>query len=205
MDNPQPLRHPLDWPEDQPVTPDHGRSFGQYTVSLNVARKDLVAELDRMKAQHVVISTNLPLRKDGYPRSNARLGGKSPGVAVYWTRDGSDYVVACDQYDTVRSNMRAIGLTIHHLRRLEAAAPAFLADRAYKGFARLPEKSSAEGSRWWRQVLNLQHQDAVTVEDVKKAYRRLVRICHPDHGGSNHQMAALNNARREALEELGDA
>jgi hypothetical protein len=195
MEESQPLRHPLDWPEDQPVTPDDERTYGQYTVSLTAAREDLIAELERMKAQHVVISTNLPLRKDGYPRSSARLRGESPGVAVYWTRDGSDYVVACDQYDTVRSNMRAIGLTIHHLRRLEAAAPAFLADRAYKGFARLPE--NAHVKKWW-EVLEV--EPTATPMEIRKAYYRRAKTCHPDFGGTHQQMVELNQARGEGLE-----
>ena len=192
-------RFPLSWPDDQPRTAPDERDVGRYTVSFSDALHDTLHELDMMGAKHVVVSSDVQLRRDGLPRAGAAKRVDDPGVAVYWTRDGQDYVVACDSYNSVRSNLRAIGLTIHHLRRLEAAAPAFLADRAYQGFARLPEKTV----RSWRQVLGFDRAQKVAAEDVRGRYLALVKKMHPDHGGTDSQMADLNWARNEALREIG--
>lgn len=35
-----------------------------------------------------------------------------PGVAVYWTMDGQPQVMACDKWDLVRFNLRAVGLAM---------------------------------------------------------------------------------------------
>jgi curved DNA-binding protein CbpA len=42
-----------------------------------------------------------------------------------------------------------------------------------------------------------------TAAKVEEQYRKLVPLAHPDSGGSDHAMAALNNARAEARRELG--
>jgi len=199
MDNEE-MRHPLHWPDDQPRTPESERDAGRYSVSFSNTMHDLLHELGMMRATGVVISSNVALRLDGLPRAGAAKRVDDPGVALYWARDGKEYAVACDSYRTVRSNMRAIGIVIHHLRRLEASAPAFLAGRAYQGFSRLPANSDRRG--WW-QVLGVDR--SASVDDIKEAYRAQAKVRHPDYGGSDQQMADLNKARSEGLAEVGHA
>lgn len=199
MDNEE-MRYPLHWPDDQPRTPRSEQERGRYSVSFSNSLCDLLYELSLMRATSVVVSSNVTLRRDGMPRAGAAKRVDDPGVAVYWARDGNEYVVACDSYRAVRSNLRAIGLTIHHLRRLEAAAPAFIAGRAYQGFSRLPVNSHQKG--WW-QVLGVER--GVDKDAIKEAYRAQAKVCHPDYGGTDQQMADLNRARSEGLKEVGSA
>ena len=49
----------------------------------------------------------------------------------------------------------------------------------------------------WCRVLGLKLP--VTKEQINTAYRVKAMAAHPDHGGSNEAMAALNEARRDAL------
>lgn len=42
-----------------------------------------------------------------------------------------------------------------------------------------------------------------TLEEAKKAYRRLAQLCHPDAGGTHDAMARLNAARDAARTALG--
>ena len=50
------------------------------------------------------------------------------------------------------------------------------------------------------EVLGVPTQDSsIATEDIKKAYRTLAHKYHPDHGGSNDEMAKLNAAYATAL------
>lgn len=190
----EPLRFPLDWPSEQPRTPPIRRDRGPYRVSQDRAQRELMHELHLLGVSHVVISTNLRVRQDGLPYSTQRTPD-DPGVAVYWTRKGRNYCIACDAYRDIAANIRAAGLAIHHLRRLEQAAPSF-AERAFSGFARLPASTVAH----WRGVLSI--VGPTTIEKIEARFRELAKTRHPDFGGTDAAMAELLRARREARAEL---
>ncbi len=48
---------------------------------------------------------------------------------------------------------------------------------------------------WWH---ILEVTPKATVAEIKAAYRRLARRCHPDAGGTTEQMVELNKAYKEA-------
>src|SRR5215469_14998032 len=109
--------YPLAWPPGWPRTPADKRQdsrfrfksgradptsgiFSPRPVSFDVARRKLTAELSRLGAKAVVISTNLPLRADGEARADAgRYRITDPGVAVYFQLKGQPMVMAGDAYD----------------------------------------------------------------------------------------------------------
>ena len=94
--------YPLAWPAGWKRTPDVARERARFGKASRAragggwdhGRKLTIAEaLDRVRKQlammgidsdDLVISTNLQLRLDGFPRSNQAEPG-DPGVAVYWT------------------------------------------------------------------------------------------------------------------------
>lgn len=53
------------------------------------------------------------------------------------------YVIACDQFREVRLNMAAIVNTIKAIRQIERCGTSSLLERAFKGFAALPEYAGA--------------------------------------------------------------
>lgn len=116
--------YPLSWPIGWPRNKSTVRSrFGTWRNKPSVARsRDVViAELKRAGVADwkVVISTNLPLRRDGLPYSNQKEPDDT-GAAVYWKdRKGKQLVLACDKYDTVGDNLYAIGKTIEATRGIE--------------------------------------------------------------------------------------
>ena len=80
----QPIEaYPLTWPDGWPRRKPHQRNRSKYEVTFLRARDELVRELNAGRARHVVISTNIPLRRDGLPLANMREP-EDPGVAVYW-------------------------------------------------------------------------------------------------------------------------
>jgi hypothetical protein len=99
--------YPLTWPTDQLRTPNSQRERGQFKVGFGLARDEMLRELSRMGAKEVVISTNVPTRLDGLPYADAREP-QDPGVAVYFTHGKRQLVIACDSYQTVKANLRAV-------------------------------------------------------------------------------------------------
>jgi hypothetical protein len=193
--------YPLCWPDGWPRKQRYQRRSSQYHVEFATARDHLVNELRLSHARDVVISTNVPLRRDGLPLANMPQPA-DPGVAVYWTatRAGKHESrnIACDAWHTVRENLRAVGLTVEAIRSLERTGASEILDRAYAGFARLP--AGAADDHWstlglpkgWR-----------TVEQITQRYRELAREHHPDRGGDPVRMASINAAYHQALSEAG--
>lgn len=189
---------PLLWPEGWPATPSHKRTRARYTVTYERAIRHLVDELRRMGARGVVISTNVPIRRDGLPYSDfAKRRIDNPGVAVYFTRkgDGGQQVIACDKYVRVEENVRACGLTIEALRAIERAGASELLDRAFQGFKALPAAGEGTSASWWN-VLGVHPQ--ADLATAQRAYRDLARQHHPDAGGDAGTMAMINRAWEQA-------
>lgn len=191
--------YPLDWPESEPRTPAHKRSTSRFDVSMARARDDLFEELRRLGAKGVVLSTNQALRRDGKPYASRRPP-EDPGAVCFWDIDGQPHAMACDAYRDLRSNIRAIGLTIQALRSIERHGSRSLRDRAFQGFAALPAEAGDDGRRPWRDVLDL--HGAADSDAVHRRYQTLAKAAHPDLGGSDASMAELNRARSEALAEV---
>lgn len=170
------------------------------TLNFDEARKLLSDELARLKATNVVISTNLPLRLDGFPRAEAaRSRIEDPGAAVYFTLKGRQMVMACDRYNLLAANVRSIGMAIEAMRQLERHGGGVMMERAFEGFAALPPPGYV---RPWRDVLNL-GDGTITGEMISTAYRKMAKLKHPDNGGTATAMAELSAARDAAMQEIG--
>jgi hypothetical protein len=187
---------PLYWPLAHPRTRSDLRRRALFQVDFVQARTQLLKELDRLRAGDVVLSSNVPLRRDGLPAVPDREPD-DPGVAVYFTRGGRPFVLACDAFERVRWNLRAIGATIEALRAIERHGSTSMLDQAFSGFAQLP----ASTARPWRDVLGFK-PGPVTREQLQTVYRELARTHHPDRGGDPFAMAAVNVAYQQALQEV---
>jgi len=189
---------PLTWPERQRRTPRHQRRPSRFEVGLAASRDHLLAELGRLRARHVVISSNIAVRRDGLPY--AAREPEDSGVAVYFERQVRGtwlpFVIACDAFLKVKENLRAIGLTVESLRAIERHGASEMLEAAFTGFAALPPPAPA-GS-WWV-VLGLA-EDA-SRETVRSAYRKLAFERHPDRGGDPDRWAELNDAIEIARKE----
>ena len=183
--------YPLAWPEGWPRTPERKRiDRARFVTTFDKARRDLQKELQRLGASNVVISSWLPLRLDGNPRSDvARYRIEDPGVAVYFTLRDRPMVMARDAYHSIHDNLRSIGLAISHLRGLERHGGGTMMDRAFDGFAALP----APDKVGWRSVLG-NHGDLPSAE---AAYKSKAKLAHAN-GGEHEVMVNLNLAMEEA-------
>lgn len=189
--------YPIYWPDGQPRVPESRRRHAVFKAGFAQARDELIAELGRMGAKEIVVSTNVPLRRDGLPYVDAGEP-KDPAVAVYFWHGKRQLVIACDSYQKVKWNMRACGLTVEALRSIQRHGATELLERAFVGFAALPARGGTE--RPWREVLGV-GPIAGQVE-AKAAYRELARKHHPDAGGDPVEMARVNQAWASAEAEF---
>ena len=204
---------PLCWPHGRPRT--KSRKYGRFvsttssgdggwrhkkplTVAEACAR--LQAELDRIGARDVVLSTNLRTRLDGLPRSD-QPRPQDPGVACYFALKGKPHCLPCDTYTDVEQNIAALAAHIEATRAIERYGVADLA-AMFTGFAALPspEQASAPG---WREILQLQGHATITHALAFDAYRRRRSETHPDKpGGSQDAFDLVQRAWEQAQQEL---
>ena len=193
---------PLAWPQGWPRTPANRKKEGRFSkygkaITVELARKRLAEELDRIGARYVVLSTNLELRLDGQPRSNGGVVGGDEGVCCYFRLKERATVLPCDKYDTVADNIAAIAAHIEATRAIERHGVGTL-EQMFTGFQALRRP----GPKPWREVLGFRPDERVTRDMVSARRRELARKAHPDAGGSEGQMSEINAAADLALVEL---
>lgn len=199
------LPHPLQWPDGWERTPNDQRERSQFSsrakwnhpqygettyhlpVSLVEATDAVLDELVRLGANNITITSNLPTKPNGLPYADGRA--EDPGIAVWWTLDGLEQVIACDRWERPAENMRAIAKTIDAIRGMARWGSSAIIARAFAGFAALPPSSAAaehapladagpEPSRAW--MLYFHVTEAASRAGLKTMYRRTARAMHPD-------------------------
>ena len=168
----------------------------QLSVADSVGR--LLGELRRMGIPdwNVIISTNVPLRLDGMPRSDKEPG--DPGAAVYWKKSDKQAMrcMAIDRYTRVADNLAAISATLEAFRTVERHGGGVILERAFLGFAALPERATQH----WREVLGI--QGSASAQLVEDRFRALAQVHHPDKGGDRNKFEEIVQARDAARLEL---
>ncbi|MBN3944126.1 J domain-containing protein [Nostoc sp. NMS9] len=184
--------YPLSWATIYPRTPKHQRKEARFEVSFSVARDQLLHELSLLDAFAVVISSNVQLKRDGLPYANFKEPD-DPGVAVYFRIKKKNYVLCCDRWLLVKDNLRAIGLHCAAMRGMQRWGVGNV-EQAFIGYQALPQANELH-EKWWS-VLGV--RPSASFDEIKLAYRKLARQHHPDNGGTEEQMAAINTAYEQA-------
>jgi hypothetical protein len=200
--------YPCYWPEGWEQTPPEKRRPSKYTVEFGRARDEIVRQLKVMAACEVVISTNVPVRRDGQRLASASEP-KDPAVAVYWAelgpRNGAAQpgykhrVIACDRWLKVRENLHAINKSLEALRALSRAGATQVVEKAFTGFTALAAENPR---RSWREVFVWLPSAVVDRATIEARFRQLAAECHPDRGGCHEDFVELSAAREQALAEL---
>lgn len=193
--------YPLQWPEGWPRTePGKRKQDSAFQVNVGKAIDDLYEELGRLGAKNIVLSSNLTLNTFHRPYTK-QSGISDPGIAVYFTLNGRNMVMARDAYADWRDNIRSLGLAVEAFRALHRHGGAHMMERAFAGFMALPAPGS-KPARGWREVLGIPDGENPTRQTITEHYRVRARNAHPDAGGSEAAMAELNAARDQALREV---
>ena len=192
--------YPLAWPPGWPRTKTGDRQRRSFEVGFDRARKDLRNEIRLMGGTNEIISSMLPLRRNGEAYTDdAEVRLEDPGVAVYFMRHGKQVVLARDAYLTVRDNLRSLGLAIEHLRGLERHGGAPMLERAFEGFTALPSGDGRQEASCW-EILDV--VPGAPKEAILDKFREKAKTAHPDLGGSPEAFAILVKARDQAMAAL---
>jgi hypothetical protein len=200
------MAFPFCWPDGWKRTPSHEKKqadFKRYgnRASVMEGLNRILEELSKMgiRRDDVLISTNVATRLDGMPRSDQREPSDG-GVAVYWRKNQNAQMqcMAIDIYNKVADNLCAVGATLEAMRAIERHGGAQVQERTFRGFAALP----ASTNKPWRDVFGVVMFNP-TKDLIEAQFKSLLKVRHPDAGGSTEAMAELNQARAEALAEIG--
>jgi DnaJ domain len=173
-------RYPLTWPQGWPRS-EHLRGGG-FQLTFEEALDRLHYAIEGMGGRCLIVSSNMR-----HPQHKP----DDSGVAVYFELEGKQKVFACDTFRDVRSNVRAIALTIAALRSIERYGASGMLERALNAFEALPPPMDP-----WK-ILGIAPDSSL--DGIEAAFKRLAFRCHPDRGGSDAKMAELNRARDEAI------
>lgn len=193
-----PLQWPAGWRRTGPaqrVRAKFGKRRGEpYKSQLSVAEaiKRVRAEFQRMGVRDfdLVVSTNVPLRLDGWPRSDRET--VDPGVAIYWRDSAKDghpqRCMAIDIYDRVADNLAAVAATLDAMRAVKRHGGAEILDRTFTGFTAIEHKTGDH----WSDVLDCDRN--ASTSQVRAAFMRARSAAHPDNGGVPGQFQRVKDA-----------
>lgn len=190
--------YPLQWPVGRPRTPYSEKKWGNLNkMPSNRIRQLLTSELRKMGVTDYVISSNVVNRLDGTPYAKQPKIDDT-GVVLYFTRKGQEIAIACEAWHSLEANLRAIGLTIEAIRGMERWGTEEMVDRAFTGFAALPESVivTPYTSRPWYEVLEV--LPTASPESIKAAYKHKLRQTHPDTGGDVDAFNEVQKAYKES-------
>lgn len=196
--------YPLSWPEGWPHAKqqESSRRFGGriYGLTIGRAKETLYEDLRRLGAINIIVSSNVPVHRDGTMYSEEPKRNTSPGIAVYFELKKRPLVMATDRFDTVAGNLRSIGLAIEAMRQLDRHGGGQMMERAFAGFTAI---APPDWKKPWREVFGLKPDWAGTADEMKTLFRQKAKQRHSDVDGHDTLMAELNVAYDEAKKELG--
>jgi hypothetical protein len=193
--------YPLHWPAGWPRTKPEDRRSGTFRQTMGKALDELFDELDRWGAENCVVSTDLRPRLDGRPYAN-QPKVDDPGVAVYFRLGDQELSMACDTFEKIEHNVRAIGLSVANLRSLERYGTSQILERAFRGFTALPEPGDAWGTLCLDRRAITAMPKELADDAIRDAFRSRARQMHPDTGGTDEGFEELERARDAALAEV---
>lgn len=189
--------YPLHWPVGYKRT--KYRKDSAFKQSPDKVQVLLRSELSRLGAANVIVSSNVPVRKDGYLYSDMSTTKiDDPGVAVYFKYKGQNVSMCCDTYERPWENVYGLAKGIEAIRGMERWGVSEFIERAFTGFKALPEQTSQQS--WWG-VLGVSEKSGK--DDIVQAYRNLVKVHHPDAGGNEDHFKKINDAYQQGLRQMG--
>ena len=195
---------PLKWPQGRPRTEKSARKRAPFKTSMARARDGMLAELRRLGAMHVVISTNIETYTRGVqiiPYATQTKLYEDPGVAVYYMWEGQQYSLCCDQYKEICDNMQAINKTVEAIRGIARWGTGDMMRAAFQGFKELPPAPDQRTKQWY-EVLGYDSLPAMNLfwnTDAVLKYKTLAKQWHPDMpGGSIDKFQELHHAWEQA-------
>lgn len=177
----------LQWPHTP--TPARERRRAPFKAAWASTIDLVTRELRQVGAESVAVQSfhgRHERRVDGWPRADREAS--NPGVIVSFEANGQPLSFPCDTFDKWVDNLRAIGLALEALRKIDRYGVTHNKNQ-YAGWLALPaptltieqEIPDAAAARAWlkKRVFNYASGDMTEAE----ACRRAMMLTHPDKGG----------------------
>jgi hypothetical protein len=168
------------WPG--PMTRSRNRS--RFKASYNSTIRQLERELLHLRARQAVIQVALSerdIRQDGLPRSGSRPS--HPGVILSFNSRHGPLSYPCDTFQDWEDNLRAIVLSLEHLRAVDRYGVTKRGEQ-YTGWAALPPPAAKRDAAAARRLL-----------DSYGGENAAILKTHPDRGGSAEAFHKVQEAR----------
>ncbi len=146
---------PLSWPAGWARTAPPARREADFITALAQAVHKVTREARRLGAGEVVISCNLPLKRDGFDADEV----EDVGAAVYFEREETPYCIPADGWDRREDNLQSIAMTLEAIRALRRFATDDVVQAALKGLQIAPPANDA--ASWWN-ILGLGYDATLT-------------------------------------------
>lgn len=197
---------PAVWPTGA-RTPTDERRHSPFKASYTRTLELLEAELGRLDAvEPVVLEAGYKaheIRLDGLPRAGAKP--MDPAVIVSFNSRVGPLRYGCDTFWSHDANLRAVALTLEHLRAVDRYGVTRRGEQ-YQGWAALPPSGEGEMGRQEAETFIRHHgspapDDDDYIRDLRKIplarfYRRAAKRMHPDVGGDPVEWLKLDRARQ---------
>ncbi|MEM6839577.1 MAG: J domain-containing protein [Cyanobacteria bacterium P01_C01_bin.120] len=118
-----------------------------------------------------------------------------PAIAIYFHLDAELMALAINSFASIEQNIAAAAATLEAYRKLDRYGVS-LAQGDLIIRLRLPEKATASNT-WWS-VLGVPINAGS--EQIKSAYRKLVKTHHPDTGGDRAAWDRVQSAYKQAMQ-----
>lgn len=188
-------------------TPSWERQYSRFKAGWTATMDLLQRELRHLDAvEPIVIEAGYQpheIRLDGRPRANAKLS--DPAVIVSFGSRLGPLRYAADTYHEHADNLRAIALTLEHLRAVDRYGVTKRGEQ-YQGWAALPPSGEGAMSADEAEAFIRHHGVPAPDEDdyvreiakipLVRFYRRAAKRLHPDVGGDPAEWAKLDRARQ---------
>jgi hypothetical protein len=188
----------IEWPTGFDRTDPSERTHNKkFEVSLAKSFSDLEKELEKLGVDDYDYEFDARQRKRD-KRPYSRANPDDPSFVVKWTMGGEQYAVACDQYTSLRDNVRAAGLYIKEKRMMENR-PVTTGEAEFTNL-RLPsgdEDGAVVGQEPPCAILGVEPDADDSA--VRAAYRERLKEVHPDQGGSVEAFGRVKDAKEAML------
>jgi hypothetical protein len=174
------------WPSKP--TPSWSRQSSRFKAGWQATLDLLERELNHLGAKDISIEGFFfvnDIRNDGWPKSSARP--TQPGVVLSFTVKRGRMVMPCDRYHDWEANIRAIALTLEHLRAVERYGATSEKQEQYTGWLKLPAAGAIDEAAEMAKILVkhacVTYAPSEVLGDQKifdEVWRVAVRRTHPD-------------------------
>lgn len=199
--------YPLRWPAWLGASVRTERTRSQ--TSMRTSFRDIIRLVQELGGVELRVTTNCT--DEEWDKRSPRPNG-APAVAAWFRnpRSGKVFCVACDRWEDLTGNMRAIVRVLEAWVEIGKVTSQAVFNLVVNTFAEPgtgwgqnrnkpepepkpePKPQPQTGPRMWYVVLGV--SPSATPDDVDEAYRKLARKHHPDRGGDEATMKEINNA-----------